>query len=508
MTTAVNENGPNWELYKENAAPLERGRNAVSLSRVLAKPPPSASKSHRKDEDKEIHNFELLIRPSERFAELYAKNDQKLNKEGNRSVQQKSEILQHLMEECKLDADKDPLVHWLRYIKYHEETYPSDTHSQFLLMERCTRALLHHPLYTNDSRFVRVCILYADRTSEPCEIFKFFHQSKVGVGTAIFWMAWAWVVEKKGDFPFSEKIFKKGLAKKAKPIKTLEERYKQFQRRMSRHWLNAASAANGGQDAFNAHHQEEDEQLDQENRRGALSGLTEHGVQRNHRSRGSNAMATSYRNNLTGRTNNRNNFSGGSSGTAGSRSRNNEQVSSHNNNDRTSQRRENSSKGVFSIYVEGDPEDDGGEYNLDKSYVHEDNQPTRMLAKEEDRKKENTLTAERWNERGGLNSHYNRPAHHDDHQEQVESISAPSVAQRWAGTGSDARMAGGTSAQPAFTVFVDEECASKYEKEGSEESEAKQEKSRGDDRSLRQRMDGGIVSLNLALYDMETIHYK
>ena len=38
-----------------------------------------------------------------------------------------------------------------------------------------------------------------------------------------------------------KKTFLKALTKKAKPTKVLDNRYKQFQRRMSRHWLNAAS---------------------------------------------------------------------------------------------------------------------------------------------------------------------------------------------------------------------------------------------------------------------------
>ena len=64
----------------------------------------------------------------------------------------------------------------------------------------------------------------------------------VGTLTALFWVAWAWVAEKQSDFQFTEKIFQKALSVGAEPKKFLEERQKQFLRRMSRHWLNASQA--------------------------------------------------------------------------------------------------------------------------------------------------------------------------------------------------------------------------------------------------------------------------
>jgi len=66
----------------------------------------------------------------------------------------------------------DPLVHWLAYIKFIQDTYPADTQQSFLLMERCTRAFMGKTRYANDVRFIRVCILYADRTTSPMEVYK------------------------------------------------------------------------------------------------------------------------------------------------------------------------------------------------------------------------------------------------------------------------------------------------------------------------------------------------
>jgi hypothetical protein len=76
--------------------------------------------------------------------------------------------------------DKDPLVHWLSYIKFLQDSYPSDTQHSFLLMERCTRTFVGVEEYRNDRRFIRVCVLYAEHTSSPADVFK------VSVASAAF----------------------------------------------------------------------------------------------------------------------------------------------------------------------------------------------------------------------------------------------------------------------------------------------------------------------------------
>ena len=400
------------------------------LSRALA-PQASASKPQRQEDDKNIRQFERLIRPSEKFAECYADNQ----------TQDENEI-KEMLKRCKVD--KDPIVHWLRYIKYHEDAYPSDTHSQFLLKERCTQSLLHHPKSTNDVRFIRVCVLYADRTDDPHEQFKFFHTHKVGSEVAIFWLAWAWVAEKKKDFQFADKIFRKAVLKKAQPVKVVNERYKQFQRRMSRHWLN--SNANNPESVY------DEENEGKQNSRGALSGLTEEGVRQNHRGRGANAIASRPLTASNGQT-----------------------LPSTSNNGAPAPQ-----AGGFQIFAEDDQDDEGG-YDLNQPDAHGDeNAPLPRLVTQQDRKKENTLGAEAWNERGGLHGHGHAEIGNDDDRGMQ---GASSVVSRWAGTGGDSMVAGGTSGVPAFQVFVDETCADK------EEASVPRKHGRLNDRSLRQRLD-------------------
>ena len=431
-----------WELYKENAAPLERGRNVHKLSAALA-PKASAVKAQRQEDDKNIRGFERLVRPSEKFAKMYEISQSE--QDGNTK--------EDMLRTCKVD--KDPIIHWLRYIKYHEETYPSDTHAQFLLKERSVISLLHHPKYTNDVRFIRVCVLYADSVDDPHGQFKLFHKHKVGSEVAIFWLAWAWVAEKNKDFQFAEKIFRKAIQKKAQPDKIVNQRYKQFQRRMSRYWLNAN--ANNPESVYD----EEDDGTQQQSHRGALSGLTEEGVRQNHRGRGANEMARSLP--RVGNAQSNPNPIGISQGTPGS----------------------SQTKG-FAVFTDDEPVESG--YDLNQSVNHVDeNAPLPRLVKQNDRTKENTLEAGAWNERGGLNSQL----HGGDNDEDGRTQGASSVVSRWAGTGGDSITAGGTSSQPAFQVFVDEECIDKKEQEKSVRNPKLNE------RSLKPLRDSGSSSSSL-----------
>ena len=73
---------PDWEQAKENAAPLERGRNVTTLGRG------AGGLQDRKDLERKISHYESLVRPSE---------------------------APHVVE-----MDDDPLEHWLGYIKFYQ----------------------------------------------------------------------------------------------------------------------------------------------------------------------------------------------------------------------------------------------------------------------------------------------------------------------------------------------------------------------------------------------------
>ena len=324
------EDTPAWEMSKENAAPLARGRNVAIFEKNLLK-------GKSKEERDEAH------RMTQRFERRVA-----------------------------LDDTDDPLVDWLSFIKFHQENYPSDTHAQFLLMERCARKLLHVDRYKADVRFIRLCVLYADKTDHPGDVFKFLHQHKVGTKVALFWTAWAWIAEQKADYSFAEKLFVKGISKEAQPLKLLEQRHKAFQARMSRHWLNQSE-------------QDEPEEEDDAGRV-ALGGLSKKQILRNDRQarhpsnlrpHGTSTQATFVDRNQARKA----------------------PTTDKSNNILHS--------GVFPIFVdENEGLDDEG-YNLNNSFIEPHQQE---LECEAVLKKENTGKAERWNERGGYASRFVQPS--------------------------------------------------------------------------------------------------
>eukprot|EP00586_Coscinodiscus_wailesii_P019822 CAMPEP_0172517578 /NCGR_PEP_ID=MMETSP1066-20121228/286246_1 /TAXON_ID=671091 /ORGANISM="Coscinodiscus wailesii, Strain CCMP2513" /LENGTH=1458 /DNA_ID=CAMNT_0013299657 /DNA_START=234 /DNA_END=4610 /DNA_ORIENTATION=+ len=398
---------------KENAAPLERGRNIKTLMKKSI----ALSDADRHRANKQKKHYERLVRDTE---------------------------------DNSVDVEGDPLVHWLSYIKFVQETFPSDTQATFLLLERCARALLNDPRYQNDVRFIRVCILYADKTSTPMDIFKFLHQKKVGSKTALFWVAWAWVAEKAGDYSFAEKVFLKAKDKGAKPTKLLEERHIHFQRRMSRHWLNSNS---------DNHNSVEGEQ---EEKRETLAPLSRHGARYNQRSRGDNIEYTIDEN-----TGQRVPLRQGNGAISRSSSRSSNRQTSRNNGRNTVNARPKS----FSIFTEEDVDDD--DYNLNQSYIEnagDQRRRRRKLEKESESRKENIMKEERWNVRGGLYSH--------------SDSAGPAI-----DSTRPAPQAGST-----FDVFVDEECA-----KGNNVSEESRKRDKRIDieksnvRSLRQRVEGGIA---------------
>ena len=140
----------------------------------------------------------------------------------------------------------DPLSAWLRYIQWAEQKFVGGSSLVGELKERCARCFTHDARYKNDERYIKVfqsyphgvgdreCphpqvwVSYIAEQTEPEEIFRHMHRclpdplsflvahfrlfsNHVGTRVALFWVAWAFVAEKKGDFKFVDKLFAKGI---------------------------------------------------------------------------------------------------------------------------------------------------------------------------------------------------------------------------------------------------------------------------------------------------------
>ena len=401
-TRSVSEATPLWEQAKENAAPLERGRNVAVLERAIDN---SSNNKHSTSTADQRRQHERMIR---HYEQLVATDNNNNNNQD------------------------DPLIHWMSYIKYQQDMGKvCDTHSHFLLLERCFRALCRNPRYTNDPRFVRIGCMYADQTARPSDIFNYMYQQKIGRHVALFWAAWAFVAEKEQDFAFTEKIFAKGIRNKAHPMQYLLTRQKQFQRRMSRHWLNNNNINNNGSVPGMVDDDDDDDQNENRHRRGVLGGLSEDAIRRNDRSRTT-----------------RSGFRSAGAATANPqtfavRGMPQAQPLFNSNSSNTA-----AASAGFDIFTE-ETADGNDDTILDRSFdPHHD----RVLERQQDRFKENTLAPERWNQRGALSNTSTSYA------AATTTSTAPSRLSRSSSSSSSTALA-------PFAIHVDDECAAQHERE-------------------------------------------
>jgi len=128
-------------------------------------------------------------------------------------------------------------------VSWLQEAHPSNARGKLLaVLERATRALLHDGRYGNDPRYVQLWVGYADLLPDPGEVFRFMHAHRVGEAVSLTYMAWAWLAEHRGNFAFAEKVYSRGISRKAEPVDRLRARYAQFQRRVFRAWVSSGAS--------------------------------------------------------------------------------------------------------------------------------------------------------------------------------------------------------------------------------------------------------------------------
>lgn len=145
------------EQHKENVQPLAGGRSAHALTNAL----------------------------SQRQVELKA---------------QRAAHEEVVSSEENADAD-DPLEAWTRYVKWCIDSYPGGQTSEsglVLLLERCTRLFRSSAQYRNDSRYLRLWVLYARNVDCPSDIYNFLLANDIGTALASLYEELAAVYEVQG----------------------------------------------------------------------------------------------------------------------------------------------------------------------------------------------------------------------------------------------------------------------------------------------------------------------
>lgn len=197
------------ESQKENVQPRARGRSAHALSATL-------SMQHKERQ-------EML-------------------------ATQRREHEEAVTSEANADAD-DPLEAWCAYVKWVVDNYPQGKSSEsgiVPLLERATRTFRDSEQYRNDSRYLRLWILYAQHTDVPRDVFNFLLANEIGTKLAALYEELAHVLEELGVYDEADATFKLGIARRVSPLDRLKRRYAAYQERV----LALPEGASSGADTY------------------------------------------------------------------------------------------------------------------------------------------------------------------------------------------------------------------------------------------------------------------
>lgn len=125
-----------------------------------------------------------------------------------------------------------------RYIEWVQTSYASGQKDRLLLsiLERATNELVHISKYHNDVRYLELWIQRSDLLRDPEEIFDYLYKHRIAERLSLFYIAWAWLLEHKGNYAKAQFVYELGRNRSAQPLDRLLSRQKQFERRLFRQW--------------------------------------------------------------------------------------------------------------------------------------------------------------------------------------------------------------------------------------------------------------------------------
>ncbi|XP_065176427.1 mitotic checkpoint serine/threonine-protein kinase BUB1-like [Sycon ciliatum] len=181
-----------WELSKENVRPLKQGRNMDTLNAALGQQKPTLQRS------------------------LEA---------------QRAEYEKHLSEEAS-ESD-DPVALYQNYVSWVEQAYPSGNRKALNeALEKSIRALVD---MKDDVRCLKLWLKYIDLmgdASKQLPLFDHLQSSQYFQDQALFYEAWAALLESMQRHKDAENIYRRGLERKAAPLARLERHHKEFEQRV------------------------------------------------------------------------------------------------------------------------------------------------------------------------------------------------------------------------------------------------------------------------------------
>ncbi|KAM4695427.1 mitotic checkpoint serine/threonine-protein kinase BUB1 isoform 2-T2 [Discoglossus pictus] len=137
----------------------------------------------------------------------------------------------------------DPLDLWERYVLWAEEALPThEKRNVSRLLEQLVRTFVEDKRYSNDERFIKCCVKFAQYINEPQPFFEYLCSNGVGRLSATLHVAWAQLLESLGDLQNVSALFRKAFQIGVEPREVLDHHYRAFQIRISQKNITGMSA--------------------------------------------------------------------------------------------------------------------------------------------------------------------------------------------------------------------------------------------------------------------------
>lgn len=182
---AANSDAPQWETSKENVAPMREGRDVKALNNAL-----SGSAA---------------------------------------DIEQARQT--HLSEIQATESGDDPLAAWVKYVKWAEQNYPSNSSKLLHAIETPCRKYGKTPKYKHDPRLTRLWVRYADMRVDKLDVYAYMKKHGIGEKCALFYEAWAATLELERKYDQAEEVYTVGTEKRAEPTERLATRMSEFHKR-------------------------------------------------------------------------------------------------------------------------------------------------------------------------------------------------------------------------------------------------------------------------------------
>ncbi|XP_067883628.1 mitotic checkpoint serine/threonine-protein kinase BUB1 [Heterodontus francisci] len=135
-------------------------------------------------------------------------------------------------------AGEDPLDLWDRFMQWAEASLPPTEREVLVsVLERLVKSFMDDEKYSNDPRYINYWLKLINCSTTPLDFYNYMYSQGIGTKSAALYLAWAQVLEMKGNVQIADSIFQKGIQNSAEPVDTLICHYGHFRTRASQNLL-------------------------------------------------------------------------------------------------------------------------------------------------------------------------------------------------------------------------------------------------------------------------------